>query len=238
MRRSSASEGGGWAGSAGGRVPKWLSKALPPPPHRSYTYRIRFSVTPKNAALFRGQVKSDALKQHWPAFVWRFNHSESHHYVTSEKVIDRCFAHDWKMMAARPRRLADLLRHSAVGERLGDIRLRLRAHYEILSDIFSFYAAMGGSDPLVMGSESWDRLVADTNLLDGVGGRFFSKHECDAIFHQVNAGGETLPALHPSASSPLLSRKSSVARHTSMAAQQHEMHGLDVLVRFEFIDAM
>ena len=194
-------------------------------------------MTPKNASIHRGEAKADALKQHWPAFIWRFNHSESHHYITTAKVIDRCFAHDWKMMAARSRRLHDVLKHSAVGERLGDVRLRLRVHYELLSDIFGFYAALGGSDPLVLGREGWDRLVKDCKLLDGVGGRFFTQTECGTIFEQANkGGGGALSALSSTASMPfILVRKSSVQQH---ALAREQLHGSDVLVRFEFLDAI
>jgi hypothetical protein len=184
-----------------------------------HTYRIRFSVTPKSTLLERGGVRSDALKQHWSAFMWRYNHSESHHYINTPKVLDRCFADDWKMMSIKSRGLADVLKHSAIVERLGDLRLALRAHYELLSDVFTFYASMYGVDPLVLTRAGWDQFITDCKLVDGAGNKFFSKKEADLIFVRCNTG-------------------SSMPVSDDSTAHELPGHGCDVLVRFEFLEAI
>jgi hypothetical protein len=146
--------------------------------------------------------------------MWRYNHSESHHYINTPKVLDRCFADDWKMMSIKSRGLAEVLKHSAINERLGDLRLALRTHYELLSDVFTFYASKHGADPLVLTRAGWDKFIADCSLVEGAGSKFFSKKDADAIFVRCNSGA-ALPVDADVAS-----------------GDQLPGHGCDVLVRF------
>jgi len=151
-----------------------------------YTFRIRFSCTPKplpTPGADGGSGRREVAPAHWPAFAARLTGSETKGYMHSMRTLDRCFRYDWRRIEER-----DGLRvvmFWAGGEKVDAVRACLRRHYVALSELFDYLAAGSPSEPFVIQLSAYQRMI-DTFELAERGSKYCSQRDLDVIFIQAN----------------------------------------------------